>query len=172
MKRRKWKNIIVYLLIAVLGISNSGFTVFASESKPVIAEESGENILHGPENKDAPSVSGNSVAPQDKEAAETEEAAKTDSKTETESEPGKDGKEENTEPEPADGGEDVFYGEQSLEEMIEILQGGRAPEDFFRYSIWTFLKADDLICLKENGLGLEELFDHLYGNADYSHIVV
>lgn len=69
----------------------------------------------------------------------------------------------------AGGYEESYYGDQSMEEMIEILSSGRAASEFFRYSIWTFLTVDDLKFLVSKDMDLTDLFDYLYGNAYYDY---
>lgn len=53
----------------------------------------------------------------------------------------------------------VFYEWQTLEEILELCEEGLDLQEFFQYTIWSFLTREDLQALVENGHTLEDVYE-------------
>ena len=65
----------------------------------------------------------------------------------------------------------VYYGFQTMDEILEMAANGLDLQDFFQYSIWGFLNVDDIRYLAENGLTLEDLYRVIEGETSYYNSV-
>ena len=53
----------------------------------------------------------------------------------------------------------VFYGRQTMEEILNLCDRGLDLEEFFRYTIWGFVTREQLQALSENGHDLDDVYE-------------
>lgn len=63
----------------------------------------------------------------------------------------------------------TYFGEETLEEVLELAEEGIDLQEFFQFSIWDVLDIDDIRYLVENDISLEELFDMISGQTPYNN---
>lgn len=103
------------------------------------------------------------TATEEQDGELTEEAAQENKEAPTEGNP-EEAKEESGEPVEKISG--VYFEFQTLEEILELAENGMDLEEFFQYSIWGFLEAEDIRCLLENQMTLDDLYEILIGNTE------
>lgn len=176
MKNVKWKRIVAVILAAVTCLINCGLSAAASEPETTgeIAIEAVEEAI-GEAAGESMEETGTDKADDNMDAADIVSDGTASDFTETQpdgvtgEEKSEKAVEEETikEPETSDGRTDIFYGEQSMEEMIHLLSTDVDKDSFFRYSIWDFLDVEDLEYLNENGLTLDDLYAVMTGADGY-----
>ncbi|MGN0249175.1 MAG: collagen binding domain-containing protein, partial [Lachnospiraceae bacterium] len=161
--KKKWNKVMAFLLAVIIAFGDCGYC-FATElregiEESVTIEEEMESVTEGAA-FDVPLEE--AVTEFTEIVTDTEKAMEATKKTET----ADNGVSENTME------EEVYYGDQSMEEMIAILQAGRNPKEFFKYSIWTFLTVEDMVYLNRQGYTLDDMFSFLMEEADANDPVI
>lgn len=173
MKNVKWKRIIAVILAAVTCMMNCGLSAAASELgttgetvieavEEAIGEAAGESMEEVGTDKAEDSMDTTDIV-SDGTASDFTEDQPDGAVGEEKSEEAVKGQE----PETFGGRTDIFYGEQTMEEMIHLLSTDVDKDSFFRYSIWDFLDVEDLEYLNENGLTLDDLYAVMTGADGY-----
>lgn len=176
MKNVRWKRIVAVILAAATCLMNCGLSAAASELgttgetvieavEEAIGEAAGKSIEEvgtdkAEDNMDAADIVSDGTASDFTETQPDGVTGEEKSEKAVEEETIK-------EPETSDGRTDIFYGEQSMEEMIYLLSTDVDKDSFFRYSIWDFLDVEDLEYLNENGLTLDDLYAVMTGADGY-----
>lgn len=165
MRNIKWKRTIAGLLAVVICLMNCGFSSAAAE--PGMSGETEVKAVETTEAADGADISDKDVKMEGTLAGPkaTDSNAKLPDGA-TEKETSEDGKAEQK-PSTSGGRTDIFYGEQSMEEMISLLSSDVDKDAFFQYSIWSFLDVEDLEYLNENGLNLDDLYAVMTGADGY-----
>lgn len=180
MKNVKWKRMIAGILAAVTCMMNCGLSAAASE-----LGATGDTVIEAVEEAVGETVTGTAGSDIGTKDVDTNDMDTKDISTkdtvsdstvpdltgELQDGAAEEEKSEEAVEEPAQetsgGRTDIFYGEQTIEEMISLLSTDVDKDSFFQYSIWDFLDVEDLEYLNENGLTLDDLYSVMTGADGY-----